>query len=297
MQRDTFANLIAFVAIAKEGSFTKAAVKLGVSQSALSHTIRGLEADLGLRLLSRTTRSVAPTAAGARLLETLAPRLEEIEAELAALGDLRDKPAGTIRLSCSDHAADTVILPVLSAFLARYPDIRIEIGVDNGFTDIVAQGYDAGIRLGEDVDRDMIAVPVAPPLRLAVVAAPGYFAERPVPTVPQDLTQHACINLRLTTQGGLYSWEFAKDGRSLRVKVDGPLVCNRVAQITGAALLGLGLAYVPLDRVAGDIAAGRLTHVLQDWSPDFAGYHLYYPSRRQPSAAFALLVEALRWRG
>lgn len=296
MHRDTLSDLVAFLAVARQGSFTTAAVRLGLSQSALSHIITGLEARVGLRLLSRTTRSVAPTTAGARLLATLGPRLDEIDAEIAALGELRDKPAGTIRLTCGDHATDTVLLPVLPDFLARYPEIRIEIGVDNGFTDIVAHGFDAGIRLGEDVDRDMIAVPVAPPFRLAVVAAPQYFASRPQPVTPQDLTQQTCINLRLTTQGGLYAWEFAKDGRALRVKVDGPLVFNRVAQITGAALRGLGLAYVPLDRVADDIAAGRLIHVLQEWSPDFPGYHLYYPSRRQPSAAFALLVETLRWR-
>lgn len=297
MQRDTISDLVAFLAVARAGSFTRAAERLGLSQSALSHIIAGLEARIGLRLLNRTTRSVAPSEAGARLLATLGPGLDAIEAELAGLRAERDRPAGTIRLSCSDHAANSVVLPALAPFLARYPEIRVELDVDNAFADIVAKGFDAGIRLGEDVDRDMIAVPIAPPFRLAVVGSPDYFARHPVPQVPQDLTQHRCVNLRLATHGAMYAWEFAKAGRALKVRVEGPLVLNRVAQVTEAALLGLGLGYVPQDGVAGQVATGRLVHVLQDWSPDFPGYHLYYPSRRQPSAAFSLLVEALRWRG
>jgi DNA-binding transcriptional LysR family regulator len=294
MQRETISDLVAFLAVAREASFTRAAVKLGLSQSALSHIIRGLESRMGLRLLARTTRSVAPTAAGARLLETLGPRLDEIDAELLALSALRDTPAGTIRLTCGDNAADTVILPQLPGFLTAYPLIKVEIAIDYGLTDIVAAGFDAGIRMGEQVAKDMIAVPVGPPLRMAVVGAWSYFAGHPAPIIPQDLTDHACINLRLQTQGGLYAWEFAKDGRDLRVKVDGQIICNRSPQMRLAALMGLGLAYVPLDSVADDLAAGRLQQVLADWCHPFSGYHLYYPNRRQPSAAFARLVETLR---
>ena len=294
MQRDNISDLVAFLAVAREGSFTRAAVKLGLSQSALSHIIRGLEARMGLRLLARTTRSVAPTAAGARLLETLGPRLDEIDAELLALADLRDTPAGTIRLTCGDNAAETAILPKLPALLASYPLIKVEIAIDYGLTDIVAMGFDAGVRLGEQVAKDMIAVPIGPPLRMAVVGSPAYFAAHPAPTTPQDLTQHACINLRLQTQGGLYAWEFAKDGHELRVRVDGQIICNRSPQMRTAALLGMGLAYVPQDSVDDDLAANRLQQVLTDWCQPFAGYHLYYPNRRQPSAAFALLVNTLR---
>jgi DNA-binding transcriptional LysR family regulator len=296
MQRGHLDDLVAFVAVGREKSFTKAAAKLGVSQSALSHTLRALEARLGVRLLTRTTRSVAPTDAGERLLHTLGPRFEEIEAELAAISELRDKPAGTIRLTTTDYAADTILWPKLEKFLRRYPDIKVEIIVDYGLTDIVAQRFDAGVRAGEQVAKDMIAVRIGPDIRMAAVGAPSYFKKRPGPKRPQDLIGHACINLRLPTHGGLYAWEFAKSGRELKVRVEGQLTFNGTFQMLNAALSGFGLAYVPEDLVRPHLAKGRLTRVLEDWCPLYAGYHLYYPSRRQPSAAFALLVEALRYR-
>jgi DNA-binding transcriptional LysR family regulator len=296
MQRGHLDDLVAFVAVGREKSFTKAAAKLGVSQSALSHTLRALEARLGVRLLTRTTRSVAPTDAGERLLHTLGRRFEEIEAELAAISELRDKPAGTIRLTTTDYAADTVLWPKLEKFLRRYPDIKVEIIVDYGLTDIVAQRFDAGVRAGEQVAKDMIAVRIGPDIRMAAVGAPSYFKKRPGPKRPQDLIGHACINLRLPTHGGLYAWEFAKSGRELKVRVEGQLTFNGTFQMLNAALSGFGLAYVPEDLVRPHLAKGRLTRVLEDWCPLYAGYHLYYPSRRQPSAAFALLVEALRYR-
>lgn len=296
MPRDSYSDLIAFLTIAREASFTKAAVKLGVSQSALSHTIRALEARLGVRLLSRTTRSVAPTDAGSRLLHAIGPRFDDIEAELTALSALRDTPAGIIRLTAGDHAVDTILMPKLAAFLATYPDVQVEISIDQGLTDIVSARLDAGVRLGEQVDKDMIAICIGPAVKMAVVGAPSYFNVMPIPIVPQDLTQHRCINLRLQTQGGLYAWEFTKEGHDLRVKVDGPLTFNRTAQIIQASVLGVGLAFVPLDRVAQHVNEGSLISVLHDWCPTFAGHHLYYPSRRHPSAAFALLVETLRLR-
>jgi DNA-binding transcriptional LysR family regulator len=296
MQRGHLDDLVAFVAVGREKSFTKAAAKLGVSQSALSHTLRALEARLGVRLLTRTTRSVAPTDAGERLLHTLGPRFEEIEAELAAISELRDKPAGTIRLTTTDYAADTILWPKLEKFLRRYPDIKVEIIIDYGLTDIVAQRFDAGVRAGEQVAKDMIAVRIGPDIRMAAVGAPSYFKKRPGPKRPQDLIGHACINLRLPTHGGLYAWEFAKSGRELKVRVEGQLTFNGTFQMLNAALAGFGLAYVPEDLVRPHLAKGRLTRVLEDWCPLYAGYHLYYPSRRQPSAAFALLVEALRYR-
>jgi DNA-binding transcriptional LysR family regulator len=289
-------DLQAFVAVAKEHSFTKAAAQLGVSQSALSHTIRGLEERLGVRLLTRTTRSVSPTEAGERLLQTVGPRFEEIEAELAALSEFREKPAGTIRITAVDYAVDTIIWPKLTAFLREYPDIKVEIVIDYGLTDIVAQRYDAGVRIGEQVARDMIAVRIGPDMRMAVVGAPSYFATRSEPKRPQELIGHNCINLRLPTHGGLYAWEFEKDGRELKVHVDGQLVFNGTNQMLNAALAGFGLAYVPEDLVKRHLTKGRLTRVLEDWCPPFSGFHLYYPSRRQSSAAFALLVEALRYR-
>jgi DNA-binding transcriptional LysR family regulator len=286
----------AFVAVARAGSFTKAAAKLGVSQSALSQTIRNLEARLGLRLLMRTTRSVSPTDAGERLLEAVGPRLEEIEAELAALSALRDKPAGTVRIASSEHAADLILWPVVHKLLPRYPDITVEIIVDNGLTDIVGERLDAGVRLGEQVAKDMVAVRIGPDLRMAVVAAPGYFEGRTRPQTPQDLTSHQCINLRLPTAGGLYAWEFEKNGRELRVRVEGQLAFNTATMNVKAAVAGHGLAFVPEDRVREHINAGRLVRVLADWCPPFAGFHLYYPSRRQPTPAFAVLVDALRYR-
>jgi DNA-binding transcriptional LysR family regulator len=297
MPRENFNDLLAFLAVARDRSFTKAAAKLGVSQSALSHTVRGLEARLGLRLLTRTTRSVSPTEAGERLLTAVGHRFEEIEVELEALSELRDKPAGTIRITAGEHAAYTVLSPALAKFLPSYPDIKVEISVDYGLTDIAAQRYDAGVRIGEDVAKDMITVRIGPDMRMAVVGAPSYFAKRPAPKKPQDLTEHNCINLRLPTYGGLYAWEFEKGKRELKVRVDGQLVFNTIMQRLDAALAGLGVAYMPEDIPQLHIAQGSLTRVLEDWCPPFPGYHLYYPSRRQHSPAFRLLVDALRYHG
>jgi DNA-binding transcriptional LysR family regulator len=297
MARIDLNDIAAFLAVARERSFTRAAAQLGVSQSALSQTLRGLEARLGLRLLTRTTRSVAPTEAGERLRLAAGPRLEEIEAELAALSALREKPAGTIRITAHDHAIRAVLWPALERLLPDHPDIKVETVVDYGLTDIVAERFDAGIRTGEMVAKDMVAVCIGPDLRSAVVGAPSYFANRKAPKTPQDLTSHACINLRLPTHGGLYAWEFEKGGRALRVRVDGQLVFNASAPMLDAALAGFGLAYLPEDSVQGHLAEGRLIRVLADWCPPYAGYHLYYPSRRQPTPAFALLVNALRYRG
>jgi DNA-binding transcriptional LysR family regulator len=294
MPRGNLDDLLAFVAVGQEGSFTKAAAKLGVSQSALSHTIRGLEERLRVRLLTRTTRSVSPTAAGERLLRTLAPRFEEIEAELAALSDVREKPAGTIRITSGDHAVETVLMPKLAKFLPGYPDIKVEIIIDYGLTDIVAERYDAGVRWGEQVAKDMIGVRIGPDIRFAVVGAKSYFAKRSPPETPHDLIDHNCINLRFPTHGGLYAWEFERDGRELKVRVDGQLVFNGIFEALDAALAGLGLAYVPEDLAQPHLAKGRLKRVFEGWCPPWSGYHLYYPSRRQPSAAFALLVDALR---
>ncbi|MCH4546264.1 LysR family transcriptional regulator [Rhizobium sp. WYCCWR 11279] len=297
MPRPAVNGLIAFIAVARAQSFTKAAGKLGVSQSALSHTIRGLEERLGLRLLTRTTRSVSPTEAGERLLVSIGPRLDEIESELAALSAFREKPAGTIRINAGEHAADAVLWPALEKLLPDYPDINVEIIVDYGLTDIVAERYDAGVRLGEQVAKDMIAVRIGPDMRMAVVGAPAYFDTRPKPLTPQDLTDHNCINLRLPTYGSVYAWEFEKDGRELRVRVEGQLVFNNIALRLNAVLAGLGLAYMPENLVETHLADGRLVRVLEDWCLPFSGYHLYYPSRRHTSPAFALVVDALRYRG
>src|SRR5438309_5027 len=297
MQRGRLDDLQAFVAVARERSFTKAAGKLGVSQSALSHTIRELEERLGVRLLTRTTRSVSPTGAGERLLCNIGPRFEEIEAEVAAITELRKKPAGTIRITATEYAADAILLPKLAKLLREYPDIKVEITIDYGLTDIVTQQFDAGVRSGEQVAKDMIAVRIGPDMRMAVVGAPSYFKGRPEPKKPQDLIDHNCITLRLPSHGGLYAWEFEKGGRELRVRVEGQLTCNTTAQMLSAALAGLGLAYVPEGLVQPHLAKGRLRQVLADWCLPYSGYHLYYPSRRQPSAAFALLVDALRYRG
>jgi DNA-binding transcriptional LysR family regulator len=296
MPRENVTDLIAFLAVARERSFTRAAAKLGVSQSALSHTIRGLEERLGLRLLARTTRSVSPTEAGERLVQSIGPRFEEIETELAALSELRDKPAGTIRITAGEHSANQILWPVLARLLPDYPDIKVEIIVDYGLTDIVAERCDAGIRLGEQVAKDMIAVRIGPDMRMAVVGAPSHFAQHTPPQTPQDLTAHNCINIRLPTRGGLYAWEFEKDGREVKVRVEGPLVFNNLALRLNAVLAGIGLAYLPEDQVTAHIAGGRLVRVLEDWCPPFSGYHLYYPHRRQSSPAFALLVDALRYR-
>ncbi len=297
MPRENLNDLQAFLAVARERSFTKAAAQLGVSQAALSQTIRSLEARLGLRLLTRTTRSVAPTEAGERVLRTVGPRLEEIEAELAALSELREKPAGTIRITATENAAEAVLWPALERLLPDYPDIKVEIAISYGLTDIVAERFDAGVRPGEIVAEGMIAVRIGPDMRMAVVGAPSYFARRNQPQTPQDLTTHACINLRLPTHGGLYAWEFERDGRELRVRVEGQLMFNTTALILKAALAGFGLAYLPEEQVQPHLAEGRLVRVLEDWCPPFSGYHLYYPSRRQHTPAFALLVETLRYRG
>jgi DNA-binding transcriptional LysR family regulator len=297
MSRANVNDLLAFLAVARERSFTKAAAKLGVSQSALSHTIRALEERLGLRLLTRTTRSVAPTEAGERLLRTVGPRFDEIDVELAALSEMRDKPAGNIRITTGEHAVSAILWPALVKVLPDYPDINVELVIDNGLTDIVAERYDAGIRLGESLDKDMIAVRIGPDMRMVVVGAPSYFASRPPPRTPQDLTAHQCINLRLPTYGGLYAWEFEKAGRQLKVRVEGRLAFNSTPPILSAALAGFGLAFLFEDMVAPHVAAGELIEVMSDWCPPFSGYHLYYPSRRQPSPAFAVVVDALRYRG
>lgn len=297
MLRENANDLLAFLAVARERSFTRAAGKLGVSQSALSHTIRGLEARLGLRLLTRTTRSVSPTEAGQQLIDTVGPHFEEIEIGLAALNNLRDTPAGNIRINATDHALEFLLWPVLKPFLAQYPDISVEVCCDYGFVDIAAQGFDAGVRLGEDVAQGMIATRIGPDMRMAVVGSPAYFADRTLPQTPRDLTHHPCNNLRLPTHGGLYAWEFKKGEESLKARVSGQVTFNGVYPLLHAALDGIGLSYIPQDLVAPHIATGRLVQVLQDWCPPFAGFHLYYPSRRQASPAFALLLEALRYRG
>lgn len=296
MQRENFNDILAFLAVARERSFTKAAAQLGVSQSALSHAISGLEARLGLRLLTRTTRSVSPTEAGERLVLTVAPRFEEIEAEMEALTELREKPAGTIRITASEHAVSAILWPRLAKFLRHYSDIKVEITVDHTLIDIVAQRYDAGVRSGEQVAKDMIAVRIGPDMRMAVVGAPSYFTKRLPPKKPQDLTDHKCINLRLATYGGLYAWEFERGGRELKVRVDGQLIFNGTAQMLNAALAGFGLAYLPEELAPPHLTRGRLKRVLEDWCPPFPGYHLYYPSRRHSSPAFSLLVDALRYR-
>ncbi|AHE56392.1 LysR family transcriptional regulator [Sphingomonas sanxanigenens] len=297
MRREDLTDLAAFMAVAEEKSFTRAAARLGTSQSALSHMMRRLEARLGVRLLTRTTRSVAPTEAGERLLTTLVPAIESIDTQLAALSDFRDKPSGTIRITTARHAANTILWPVIAKLLPDYPDIHIELSIDSGFADIVSDRFDAGVRLGEALAKDMIAVRIGPDLRMAVVGAPSYFKTHPKPSVPQDLARHDCINLRLNTAGAFYVWELEKDGRELRVRVEGQLAFNDVDMIACAAEAGAGLGFLMEDHVAAQLADGRLERVLEDWCPPFAGYHLYYPSRRQPSAAFALLVDALRYRG
>jgi DNA-binding transcriptional LysR family regulator len=289
-------DLAALAAVGRERSFTKAAAKLGVSQSALSQTIRQLEARLGVRLLTRTTRSVAPTEAGERLLRIVTPRFEEIETELASLRELRQKPAGTVRITATEFAIDSILLPKLSKVLRENPDVKVEFIVDYGLTNIVAERYDAGVRSGEQVAKDMIAVRIGPDMRMAVVGAPAYFKGRSEPKRPQDLIGHHCINLRLPTHDNLYAWEFEKAGRELKVRVEGQLTCNATVQLLNGALAGLGLAYVPEGMVEQYLVKGRLKRVLADWCPPYSGYHLFYPSRRQSSAAFNLVVEALRYR-
>lgn len=297
MKREDMSGLAMFVAVADEGSFTRAAAKLGISQSALSHALRRLEARLGLRLLTRTTRNVAATEAGERLLETVRPAFEDINMKLASLTELRERPAGNLRISTSTHAARTVLWPVVSRIMTENPDISIELNVDAGFADIVAGRFDAGIRLGESVEKDMIAVRVGPRLRMAAFGAPSYFAEHGVPTTPQDLAQHKCINLRFVSSGGLYAWEFEKAERELRIKVEGQFVSNDVDLIVDAAVAGHGIAFLIEDALDGHLADGSLVRILDDWSEPFDGYYLYYPSRRQPSPAFTLLLDSLRYKG
>lgn len=294
MLKDNFNDLLSFMVVARERSFTRAAAQLGVSQSALSHAMRNLEARLEVRLLTRTTRSVAPTEAGEQLFMRLSPHLLEIEQELTALRDTRDRPAGNIRLTAGEHAMSAVLWSVLKPFMAQYPDINVEVTVDDGLTDIVDGRFDAGVRLGEQVAKDMIAVRIAPDMRMAVVGSADYLHRFGVPETPEQLDQHRCINMRLPTRGGLYAWEFERDGRELRVRVDGQLILNSLPQRIDAAENGLGLAYVPEDAVQDALAEGRLVRVLEAWCPAFAGYHLYYPSRRQHTSAFSLLIAALR---
>ncbi|WP_223449493.1 MULTISPECIES: LysR family transcriptional regulator [unclassified Pseudomonas] len=297
MTVESYDQLAIFSAVAQERSFTRAAARLGMSQPALSRAMRQLEERLGVRLLSRTTRSVSPTEAGEHLLKVIAPRFEEIDIELALLSEFRDKPAGKLRITAGEHSAITVLQPVLAKLLPDNPDLNIEIIVDYGLTDIVAEGFDAGVRLGEQVAKDMIAMRIGPDMRMAVVGSPAYFARYSQPTLPSDLMQHNCITLRMPTYGGLFLWEFEKDGQELNVRVEGQMVFNNIAMRMEAALQGLGLAYMPEDLVQEHVAQGRLIRVLADWCEPFSGYHLYYPSRRQSSPAFALLREALRYLG
>lgn len=298
MDRDDASDLLAFLTVARERSFTRAAAKLGMTQSGLSQIIRNFEERLAVRLLNRTTRSVTPTQAGERLFRSIGPKFTEMDGDLAALSELREKPAGIVRLTATEYAASEILLPALGRILPQYPDIHVEIIVDYGLTNIVAQQVDAGVRPGELVAKDMIAVRVSPDLRMAVVGSPSYFAGRKRPRTPQDLTHHNCLNLRLPTHGGsLYAWEFEKNGRELNVRVEGQTVVNSATLLLEGALKGLGLAYLTEGHVQPHLSEGRLVRVLADWCPPFSGYHLYYPSRRQPSPAFTLLVEALKYRG
>lgn len=296
MARESFNDLLAFLAVTRERSFTRAAAKVGVSQSALSHTIRQLEARLGVRLLTRTTRAVSPTEAGQRLFESIGPHFEEIEAQVEALSALREKPAGTIRITASDYAIDYVLWPKLRKFLRQYPDIKVELMLDNGLSDIVTERYDAGVRMGYQLAKDMISARIGPDFRFAVVGSPSYFAGHPEPATPHDLIGHSCINVRFPTSGGLYAWEFEENDREIKIRVDGQLTFNNIFHVLEAAVDGFGLAYVPEEIALPHIAKGRLKRVLEAWSPYWDGYHLYYPSRRQSSPAFVALVKALRHR-
>jgi DNA-binding transcriptional LysR family regulator len=297
MPRENFNDLQAFLVVARSRSFTKAAAQLGVSPSALSHSMRGLEERLGIRLLTRTTRSVSPTEAGERLLRTVGPRFEEVQAELAALNELRQKPSGTIRITAGDHPAVTLLWPKLVKVLKDYPDVKVEINMEGGLIDIAAQRFDAGVRLGEQVAKDMVSVRIGPDVRFAVVGTKAYFARHAVPKTPQDLVAHSCINLRQATHGGLWAWEFERNGREVNVRVDGQLIFNNIFQVRDAALDGFGIAYVPEDLARPYLSKGQFVWVLQEWSPPWSGYHLYYPSRRQSSPAFTLILDALRHRG
>jgi len=294
MARRNLNDLLYFVTVAREGSFTRAAALLGVTQSAISQAVSGLEARLEIRLLTRTTRSVSPTAAGERLLQAIGHRFDEIESELDDLTQMREKPAGTVRITCGDHVSRHTLLPKLAPLLLEYPDIKIELDVNYGFRDIVADRFDAGVRLGDTIDKDMIALPIGPPLRMAVVASPSYFKTRPKPRHPRDLTDHRCINMRMQSGGGLFVWDFQRKGQQVNVRVEGQLIINTSPTIVDAALAGLGVAWLPEEEFAPHIEEGRLVRVLQDWCSPFAGYYLYYPSRRQPSHAFSLVLDALR---
>lgn len=296
MVRRNLNDLLYFVMVAREGSFTRAASLLGVTQSALSQAISGLEARLDIRLLTRTTRSVSPTAAGERLLNVIGHHFDEIDAELDELTEMRDKPAGTVRITCGEHVLRTTLLPKLAPLMLEYPDIKMEFDVNYGFRDIVADRYDAGVRLGDTIDKDMIALPIGPRLRMAAAASPAYFDSRPIPKNPRDLITHNCINMRMQSAGGLYVWDFERRGQTLNVRVDGQLIFNASPGMVDAALTGLGIAFLPEDEFSPHIAEGRLLRVLEDWCPPFPGYYLYYPSRRQPSAAFSLVANALRAR-
>lgn len=297
MLKDNFNDLYYLTVVAQERSFTRAAAKLGVSQSALSHAIKGLEERLEIRLLTRTTRSVAPTEAGERLINTLAPRFSEIESELTSLTEMRDRVAGNIRINLGEHALQSTVWPALKPFLNAYPDINVELTTDNSLTDIVSGRFDAGVRLGEQVAKDMVAVRIGPDWRMLVVGSPDYFARYGRPATPHDLQHHRCINIRLPTLGGLYAWEFSRDGQDLRVRVEGQLTFNHLPARIDAAISGMGLAFVPEDTVAGALAEGKLETVLEPWCEPFQGYYLYYPSRKQHTQAFARLIEALRYKG
>ena len=297
MARRNLNDLLAFVTVAREGSFTKAGATLGVTQSALSQAVKGLEERLKIRLLTRTTRSVSATPAGERLMLAIGHRFDEIEAELDALTELRDKPAGTVRITCGDHILHSLLLPKLTPVLHEFPDILLEFDMNYGFRDIVADRFDAGVRLGSTIDQDMIAVPIGPPMRMAVGASPDYFERHPAPKTPHELTRHRCINQRMPTSGGLYVWDFRRGRQQINVRVTGPLIFNTAPPQVDAALAGLGITLLPEDELGSHIEEGRLIRVLDEWCPPFPGYHLYYPSRRQPSPAFSLVLKALKWDG
>jgi DNA-binding transcriptional LysR family regulator len=294
MARDNINDILVFFAVARERSFTRAAAKLGMTQSALSHIIRSLEARLGVRLLTRTTRSVSPTEAGERLLQNVAPRLEEIEAEIAAVSELGDKPAGTIRITAIDHVIDTVLWPRLAKILPQYPDLHVEISSDYRIVDIAAERYDIGVRFGDQVEKDMIAVRLTADVRMMIVGSPSYFGARPLPTSAQDLQKHNCITLRLSGSGGIYAWELRNAGRNVEIRVRGQATFNSAYQILNAALSGCGLAFVPEDLAGIHVRAGRLLSVMEDWCPSFPGLYAYYPSRRHSSRALRLVIDAIR---
>jgi DNA-binding transcriptional LysR family regulator len=296
MARENINDILVFLAVARERSFTRAAAKLGMTQSALSHIIRGLEERLGVRLLTRTTRSVSPTDAGERLLQNVGPRLEEIEAEIAAVSDLGDKPAGTIRITAIDHVIDDVLWPRIAPLLPQYPDLHVEMNSDYRMVDIAAERYDIGVRWGDQVEKDMVAVRLTPDVKMMIVAAPSYFSHRPVPASAQDLMKHNCITLRLASSGGLYAWELRHDGQDMELRVRGQLIFNGAYQILHAALSGCGLAFIPEDLAGAHVHAGRLLSVMEDWCPSFPGLHAYYPSRRQNSRALALVIDAIRYK-